>query len=64
MRWAVHVESMREMRNKNKTLIGKYELDRPLGRPRCRWENNIKMDVMERGFGSVDLIHMAQDRSR
>jgi hypothetical protein len=37
---------------------------RPLGRPRCRWEDNIKMDLREIGFGDVDWIHLAQDRDR
>jgi hypothetical protein len=37
---------------------------RPLGRPRRRWEDNIKMDLRETGFGDVDWIHLAQDRDR
>jgi hypothetical protein len=37
---------------------------RPLGRPRRRWEDNIKMDLREIGFGDVDWIHLAQDRDR
>jgi hypothetical protein len=37
-------------------------LKRPLGRPRCRWEDNIKMDLREAGMVGVDCIHLAQDR--
>jgi len=37
---------------------------RPLGRPRLRWEDNIKMDLQEVGFGGKDLIELAQDRDR
>jgi hypothetical protein len=41
-----------------------YPNTRPLGRPRLRWEDNIKMDLREIGFGDVDWIHWAQDRDR
>jgi hypothetical protein len=40
-------------------LVGKPEGRRPLGRPRCRWEDNIKMDLREIGFGDVDWINLA-----
>jgi hypothetical protein len=43
-------------------LVGGPEGRRPLGRPRRRWEDNIKMDLREIGFGDVDWIHWAQDR--
>jgi len=43
-------------------LVGKPEVKRPLGRPRRRWENNIKMDLQEVGCGSMDWIELAQDR--
>jgi hypothetical protein len=43
-------------------LVGKPEGKRPLGRPRCRWENNIKMDLQEVRCGVVDWIELAQDR--
>jgi hypothetical protein len=46
MRWAEHVESMGE-----EVLVGKTEGRRPLGRPRRRWENGIKMDLREIGLG-------------
>jgi hypothetical protein len=45
-------------------LVGKPDGRRPLGRPRLRWEDNIKMDLREIGFGDVDWIHLAQDRDR
>jgi hypothetical protein len=44
--------------------MGKLERKRPHGRPRCRWGDSIKMDIRKRGFGSVDWIHLAQDRDR
>ena len=44
-------------------LVGKPEGKRPLGRPRCRWEDNIKMDVQDRG-GRGDWMELAQDRDR
>jgi hypothetical protein len=51
-------------RNVYKVLMGKPEGKRPLGRPRRRWENGIRMDHMEIDWGSVDWIHLAQDRDR
>jgi hypothetical protein len=45
-------------------LVGRPEGMRPLRRPRRRWEDNIKMDLKEIGFGDVDLIHWAPDRDR
>jgi len=45
-------------------LVGKPEGKRPLGRPRRRWEDNIKMDLKEMGCGGMDWIKMAQDRDR
>jgi len=44
--------------------VGKPEVKRPLGRPRRRWEDNIKMDLQEVGFGGMDWIEPAQDRYR
>jgi hypothetical protein len=43
-------------------LVGKPEGKRTLGRPRCRWEGNIKMNLRKMGFGGVDVIHLNQDR--
>ena len=45
-------------------LVGKYEEKRPLGIPRRRWENNIKMDILEAGCGGMDWINRAQDTNR
>jgi hypothetical protein len=64
MRWAGHVVRMEEVRGTYNILVGKPEGRRPLGRPRRRWEDNIKMDFGEIGFGDVDWIHLAQDRYR
>jgi len=44
--------------------VGKREGERPLGRPRCRWEDNIKMDLQEVGYGGMDWIELVQDRGR
>jgi hypothetical protein len=54
MRWAGHVACMGEVRGAYNILVGKPEGRRPLGRPRRRWEYNIKMDLGEIGFGDVD----------
>jgi hypothetical protein len=53
---------MSEMRNAYKILVGKPEGKRLLGRPRHRWEDNIKMDFREMGLVGVDTIHLAQNR--
>jgi hypothetical protein len=45
-----------------RVLVGKSEGKRPLVRPRCRWEDNIKMDLQEVGCGGIDWIVLAQDR--
>ena len=49
MRWAGHVARVGEDRGVHRVLVGKPEGRRPLGRPRCRWEDNIKMDFQEVG---------------
>jgi hypothetical protein len=64
MRWVGHVVLMGEVRGAHNILVGRPEGRRPLGRPRHRWENNIKMDLREIGFGDVDGIHLAQDMDR
>jgi hypothetical protein len=64
MRWAGHVVRMGEVRVAYNTLVGWPVWRRPLGRPRCRWEDIIKMDLREIGFGDVDWINWAQDRDR
>ena len=55
---------MEEGRGVHTVLVGKPEGKRPLGRPRCRWEDNIKMDLEEVGRGCGDWIRLAQDRDR
>jgi hypothetical protein len=64
MRWAGHVARMGEGRNVYRVLVGKREGKRPLGRPRRRWEDGIKMDLREIGWGGMEWIHLAQDRDR
>jgi hypothetical protein len=64
MRWAGHVACMGEKRNACRILVGKLEGKRPLGRPRRRWEDNIRMDLREIGWGGMDWIHLAQDRDQ
>jgi hypothetical protein len=64
MRLAEHVVRMGEVRGAYNNLVGKPEGRRPLGRPRRRWEDNIKMDLGEIWFGDVDWINLAQDRDR
>jgi hypothetical protein len=54
MRWAGHVELMGEGTGVYRILVGKPEGKRQLGRPRCRWENTIKMDLQGVGCGGMD----------
>jgi hypothetical protein len=53
---------MGERRGAYRALVGKPEGGRPLGRPWRRWEDNIKMDLREVGWGSMDWINLVQDR--
>jgi hypothetical protein len=62
MRWAGHVARIGEKRNVSRLLVGKPEGRRPLARLRCRWIDNIKMDLLEIGLSVVDWIGLAQDR--
>ena len=62
MRWAGHVARMGEERGVHRVLVGKPEGKRPLGRPRRRWEDNIKMDLQEVGGSRGDWMELAQDR--
>jgi hypothetical protein len=64
MRWAGHVARMDEKRNAYRLLVGKPEGKRPLGRPKRRWVDNIRMDLGEVGWGDVDWIGLAKDRNR
>jgi hypothetical protein len=64
MRWAGHAARMGEKRNAYRILVGKPEGKRPLGRPRRRWVDNIKMDLRMIGWDGVDWIDLAQDRDQ
>jgi hypothetical protein len=64
MRWQGNVARLGEGRGVYRVLVGKPEGKRPLGRPRRRWEDNIRMDLQEVGCGCVNWIGLAQDRDR
>jgi hypothetical protein len=64
MRWVGLVARMGEKRNTYRLLVEKPEGKIPLGRPRHRWVDNIKMDLLEIGRGSVDWIGLGQDRDK
>ncbi|KAJ4436652.1 hypothetical protein ANN_16783 [Periplaneta americana] len=64
LRWAGHVAHMGESRNAYRVLVGRPERKIPLGRPRRRWEDNIKMDLREVGYDDRDWINLAQDRDQ
>ena len=64
MRWAGNVACMGEDRGVHRVSVGKPEGKRPLGRPRRRWEDNIKKDLQEVGGGRGDSMELAQGRDR
>ena len=64
MKWTGHIARMVGERGVYRVLVGKPEGKRPLGRPRRRWVDNIRMDLQEVGYGYVDWIGLAQDRDR
>jgi hypothetical protein len=64
MRSTEHVARMGEKRKAYRLLMGNPEGRRPLGRPRRRWLDNIRMDLVEVGWGDVDWIGLAQDRCK
>jgi len=64
MRWAGHVARMGQRRGVYRVLVGKHEGNCALGRPRHRWEDNIRMDLQEVGCEGVDWIELAQERDR
>ncbi|KAJ4448137.1 hypothetical protein ANN_10149 [Periplaneta americana] len=64
LRWAGHVARIGESRIAYRVLVGRPEGKRPLGRPRRRWEDNIKLDLREVGYDCRDWINAAQDRDR
>jgi hypothetical protein len=55
---------MGDIRGVYRVFVGKHERKRPLGRPRCRWEDNIMMDLQEVGCRGMDWIELTQDRDR
>jgi hypothetical protein len=61
MKQVGHIAQMGAKRNTYRLLVGKPEGRRPLGRPRCSWIDNIKMDLLETGLGGVDWIGLAKD---
>jgi hypothetical protein len=63
MRWAGHVSRTGKKRNAYRILVGKPEGKNPLGRPRRRWEDNIKMDVGEIEWSGMEWNDLAQDRA-
>jgi hypothetical protein len=64
LRWAGHVACMGEGRGVYRVLVGKSAGKRPLGRPRHRWEDNVRMDLQEVGCGYEEWIGLAQDSDR
>jgi hypothetical protein len=62
VRWAGHVTRMGKGRDVYRVLVGRPESRRPRGRPRCRWEDNIKMDLREKGIYGANWIRLAGDR--
>jgi hypothetical protein len=64
MRWTGHVARMGERRNAYRIFVGKPEEKGQLGRPRRRWEDNIRMDLRKIRWGGMDWIDLAQDRDQ
>jgi hypothetical protein len=59
IRWTGHVTRMGERRGIYRVLVGKPEGKTPLGSPRCRWEDNVKLDIQKVGCGGIDWIELA-----
>jgi hypothetical protein len=64
MRWTGHVARMGKERDVYRVLVGRHEVKRPLGRPRRRWEDNIKMGLREIGIDEANWIRLAQGRAQ
>ena len=64
MRWAGHIARMGDRRGLFRFLVGKNDRKRPFGRPRHRWDDNIKMDLLEVSCGVMNCIELAQYRDR
>jgi len=60
--WAGHVARTGDRRGAYRVLVGRAEGKKPLGRPMCGWEGNIKMDLQEIGLGGMDWIDLFQER--
>jgi len=60
VRWAGHAARMGELRTAYNILVGKSEWERSLGKCRCRWEDNIRLDLKETEWEIVDWMHLAQ----
>jgi hypothetical protein len=58
MRWARHAARVGETRNEHKILVGETERKRQRGRTRCKWEDNIRMDLREKGWEGMDWIQL------
>jgi hypothetical protein len=63
-RWTGNVARMGEKKNASKVFVGKQEVKRPLGRLRIRWEDNIKMDLRDIGWGDMGFIRLALNRGQ
>jgi hypothetical protein len=64
MRWSGHVACMGGMRNAYNILVRKPQGKGPVRRPRCRWKDNVRLDLWRKGCGGVDWIHLVQDRDQ
>jgi hypothetical protein len=64
MRWVGHLAHMGEERKLYKVLVGKPEGKRPLGRPRYRWEDMVRMDLREIGWEDVEWVQLTQDKGQ
>jgi len=64
MRWTGHVARTGKRRDVYRDFLGKREEQRPLGRPKITWEDNIKVNLQEMGCGGMDWIELAQDKDR
>jgi hypothetical protein len=62
MRWTGHVTHVRDRKGSYRVVVGKPERNRPLGRPRHRWKDNIKLHIQEVGWVGMDWIVLAQNR--
>jgi len=63
MRWAGYAARLDEERDAYRVLVGRPEGMRRFGRPRCKWENNIKMNLQAKGWGNMHWIDVAEDRN-